>query len=580
MRQEFRPLAYSDGLTQETLLRKAVEECQDVSASSVELAGRIIDWPTEYHFSRTRHNLIRFIKFTREDRVLELGAGCGAMTRYLGEQAGHVIAVEGSRRRAEIAAARCRDQDNVSICCDSISQLKLDGRFDYVTLIGVLEYSPCFIDAAEPALACLQSAASHLTDQGTLVLAIENQFGLKYFSGCSEDHLGIPYFGIQGLYGKKTPVTFGRLELKNLLNRAGFESVEFYYPFPDYKLPSLLFSEDAFTCEQLNLGDLLIRHESRDYSGGTVRAFNESLAWHSIARNGLAQDLANSFLVLASPRQRKSPRGPSWFARSYSDNRRRCFSTETIIHPTDADGIKVEKRRMYPESLLPADSALGVFWRGEDSTHFIQGQLLDSDLRRQLALGGTVETLMPSFSAWNNELLKISVRGTNGERLIPAFGIDLIPRNFIVGAQGSLSFFDTEWQFASSIPHCLILIRGIAYSVIANRYAPGLSGKKVKDIVISIAARLGCEIREEHLMDAVRIEDELQDFVQDFRASSFQRVLDYSLPIRDPSNYVTLIQQAEEEAKLWKDHAQRIKATASWQLTKPLRFLSYLMKKL
>jgi hypothetical protein len=161
---------------------------------------------------------------------------------------------------------------------------------------------------------------------------------------------------------------------------------------------------------------------------------------------------------------------------------------------------------------------------------------------------------------------------------MPAFGIDLIPRNFVVGAQGSLSLFDAEWRFTSIITHHLILVRGIAYAVAACPYAPGLSGKKVKDVVISIVAGLGYEISEEDLVNAVRIEDEFQGFVHDTSMSPFQQVLDHIFPVQEPSSLLTLIHQAEETTQLRKE-IQRIKATASWQLTKPLRFWSYLFKK-
>jgi 16S rRNA A1518/A1519 N6-dimethyltransferase RsmA/KsgA/DIM1 with predicted DNA glycosylase/AP lyase activity len=80
------------------------------------------------------------------------------MTRYLGETGATVIAVEGSLRRAEIAAERCRDLRNVSVYCDNLIQFEAEGHFDIVTLIGVLEYAPCFISSEDPVGACLAAA--------------------------------------------------------------------------------------------------------------------------------------------------------------------------------------------------------------------------------------------------------------------------------------------------------------------------------------------------------------------------------------------------------------------------------------
>ena len=99
-------IAYSDGDALEKGLLATLGQCRDISSSSEQLRGHIRDWPSEYHFSPVRHNLLRPFAIGSATRVLELGCGCGAMTRYLGERAASVVAVEGSALRAAIAAER------------------------------------------------------------------------------------------------------------------------------------------------------------------------------------------------------------------------------------------------------------------------------------------------------------------------------------------------------------------------------------------------------------------------------------------------------------------------------------------
>ena len=106
--------------------------------------------------------------------------------------------------------------------CDDLLQFVDHTHYDWVLLIGVLEYAPVFSDEPEPVQHYLRTAKQHLAAQGRLVVAIENRLGLKYFNGCTEDHVGTAYFGLHDMYGPKTPVTFGRRELTEQMQQTGF----------------------------------------------------------------------------------------------------------------------------------------------------------------------------------------------------------------------------------------------------------------------------------------------------------------------------------------------------------------------
>jgi SAM-dependent methyltransferase len=235
--------------------------------------------------------------------VLEIGAGCGAVTRYLGDIGAEVLALEGSQRRAAIARNRTRGLSNVEVLSDNFDDFMSLGDFDFITLIGVLEYAPMFMRGENPALEMIKKARSMLGADGKLILAIENKLGLKYFAGAPEDHTGEPMYGLESRYTDAQAKTFGRQELEALIKQSGFLEVETLAPYPDYKFPvsivtPLGFSTPAFDCAAL------IQHSvDKDPQMPKTTAFSMGRAWPAVVQNGLAQELANSFLIVASTQQ-------------------------------------------------------------------------------------------------------------------------------------------------------------------------------------------------------------------------------------------------------------------------------------
>ena len=100
---EYQSIDYSDGEEVEQRLQHIIDTASDISSLSPELRQHCTDWPTIYHLSGLRANILRPFEISEEHDVLEIGAGCGALSRYLGECGASVLALEGSLRRACIA---------------------------------------------------------------------------------------------------------------------------------------------------------------------------------------------------------------------------------------------------------------------------------------------------------------------------------------------------------------------------------------------------------------------------------------------------------------------------------------------
>ena len=467
--------SYSDGVEVEERLLSTVANAEDRSTFSQELAESICDWPTEYYFSRFRHCLVRPLELHSGDRVLELGCGCGAITRYLGEIGAQVVAVEGSLARARVAAERCRDLTNVQVVVDDLLSFETDERFDCILLIGVLEYAALFSGREKPFEHYLQAVTRFLAPGGRVVIAIENKVGLKYFNGCGEDHIGVPFFGVQDLYGTRTARTFGRRELISLLSASGLSQVRFYYPFPDYKLPSVVLSEDALTDPGFDAVDLLARCHARDYTGSPYRGFDEALAFSVLHTNGLVADLSNSFLIVATP-DKQPLAGATELAFAWSVNRAPEYCTQTTF-VRSGSGIRVVK-----EPLTSSAKGSRTVDEGLTITHHVSGSVyrpgrqLLWNLLRARASGGDVESIVQALRPWMEFLLQrarvspapiaaVSEKPpTLSSYVLAGEFLDCTPFN-LLNIDGELAPIDDEWQSENDISLGWVVTRGVLWSM-------------------------------------------------------------------------------------------------------------------
>ncbi|XGA79220.1 class I SAM-dependent methyltransferase [Halomonas sp. CH40] len=461
---------YSDGDEIEDRLLNVVHTSTDVSLFSKDLIQHQTDWPSTYHFSADRVNLLRPLASTlASSKVLELGCGCGAITRYLGELGAEVVALEGSLRRAEIAAARTRDLNTVTIVADRLQDLPLQGAFDVVTLIGVLEYSQVFVDAEDPIQAVLERAKSYLKPSGVLLVAIENQLGLKYFAGAPEDHgVGI-MSGINDLYTDESAITFGHQELKERIQEAGFSQVETFLPFPDYKLPMLVVHPSGHKKKipGWNLGTLLSNSAPYDKQKIPDPTFSLERAWPLVVRNGLTADLANSHLFVASL-ETSSFVDKKVLASYFSPNRAGEYSQQIDFVVEEKKKITIRR-----QSLLNTLATLALETKTPET--YLPGSLHSDLLHRVIqrpnwSLKDILHWCLPWVEALRDHRVEpnemsFNLFGTDYREWLPGHFIDAIPRNLILQSDGTWSFIDLEWVEEQPLPLALVVYRGLVVTL-------------------------------------------------------------------------------------------------------------------
>ncbi|MEU0880012.1 class I SAM-dependent methyltransferase [Lentzea sp. NPDC005914] len=284
-------ITYLDGAEQ--LVGAIVAEAGDRGSLSDELhhaAGE--NWAERYHLDRGRVNVLRALDLPAGAVALEIGSGCGAITRYLGENLALVDSVEPVAARAAVGAQRVADLDNVRVFVGVVDDVPDEQAYDLVFVIGVLEY-------VQDRPAFLESLRRKLKPGGTLVLAIENQLGVKYLAGGREDHSGIPWDGVQGYPNGGPAQTFARRPLENLLSGAGFRPVRTLGCFPDYKITRAVLTAELVDRHPA-LATEIPQFPSPDRGFPNERPVDEALLWRQFVDAGIAAEAWNSFLVIAT----------------------------------------------------------------------------------------------------------------------------------------------------------------------------------------------------------------------------------------------------------------------------------------
>ncbi len=285
---------YSDGEIEDELLQ-IVRNTPPAAFQSVIEEKK--SWPVLYHLSDIRGNIVDSLPITGKDKVLEIGSGCGAITAKLADKAGSVTCVDLSAKRSQVNAYRNQDKDNISIYVGNFADIEpnLDMDYDYVCLIGVFEYASSYMESGEPYVDFLRIICKHAKNNGRVVIAIENKFGLKYWAGCKEDHVGDYFASLEGYPRGGSARTFTRKGLEKIFAECEINNYSFYYPYPDYKLPWAIYSDRHLPGK----GELTdnIRNLDRD----RLYLFDESRVYDSIVEDDEYPLFANSYMVILGP---------------------------------------------------------------------------------------------------------------------------------------------------------------------------------------------------------------------------------------------------------------------------------------
>lgn len=270
--------------------------------------------------SEIRENILNWYDFKQDATILELNGNYGEITGLLCKRAKRVVSIESSKKYATIIEKRHKDKENLELIVGNFEKIELPEQFDYVVIVGMVE------NLKE----ALNYAKKHLKEEGTILLAVNNRFGVKAWITTKEE--------AKVVNNQKIAISKERLEqlLKGM-------KVEYYYPLPDYKMPNVIYTSKGMPTISNIYRDLTYKDE-------TVN-FKEVDAYREILQNNPEdfKKFANSFLLEISKGQKRE--NDIKFI-SFSNMRKDKYRIKTIVREKQVEKTAVnEKAKQHIEKV-------------------------------------------------------------------------------------------------------------------------------------------------------------------------------------------------------------------------------------
>ena len=255
--------------------------------------------------SPIRENLLEWLDYTGCEEALQIGSGCGALTGILAARCAHVTVADGADENLAVNRQRNQAYDNITYGYESGPGG--DGVFDLVVMAGLGE--------GQGAEESISFGAHYLREGGRLILACDNALGLRFLAG-----------------GDHTEGSCTRKQIRDACHKAGLDQVEFYYPMPDYRLPTSIYSDRYLPGKGETAGT------GAAYDGPRYACLSEEEVYDMLIQEEDFGRFANSFLVVASV---DGPGEKTIYAK-YNRTRKEDFQIRTSIQEQDGNR-KVEK---------------------------------------------------------------------------------------------------------------------------------------------------------------------------------------------------------------------------------------------
>ncbi len=267
-----------------------------------------------YALSDQRENLVEWYPFRPEGTLLQVGSDYGALTGVYSRKVSRVDVLDVSQENLDVNRLRHVELDgrgNISYHKGTVMQYASECRegaaaamtgagcekYDYVVFAGSLN---------EDSRQQIEAAKKLLKPDGELLVAVCNPYGLKYWAGAPRDSYCLSKQAVEKLLegGAK----------------------QYYYPMPDYKLPTTIFSDQCLPGKG-DLTDTISAYDFPKYLTMDVGA-----SYDAVCEDGQFDQFANAYLVVWKADGDFAPSEIGYI--KYNRTRRERFQIKTAIEGT------------------------------------------------------------------------------------------------------------------------------------------------------------------------------------------------------------------------------------------------------
>lgn len=475
-------------------------------------------------------------------------------------------------------------------------------KFDYIVITGAFERANEYINGDNCFEELLKYCENLLKEDGKILLATNNKFGIQYWNNKKYiDYEENSYYGLYKEIEYNKPQNFSKKQLSKMINELNLKA-NFYYVFPDYKMPNLIYSEGY------NLSKEDIERVFTYYDENQLINFYEKQVLNQIRKEGkeFLNFFANSFFIEISKKEIINNVNYVTFTNYRKEKYRVCtiIKDNEVIKKAANDKAKEHILEMKEFYQYLNEYNINVVEQYKDNK-FISKYIKDFE-RYDVYLedSKTIEELKERLKVYtdilydksidyneidvkklNNDIRKINVEKLKKLKFLKYGFLDLIPKNcFYINER--LSVFDQEWM-EQYIPVEYIIYRAIKNTNLVEKFTERIYRELKLSEFIDIFENLEKNFSEK-IVDKILLYDVFNRKVMT-QAETIATLKHYRNLNEIKENEIikltsenqqkdNKIRDLEEKLSNKENEIQAIINSKSWKITKPLRKLKGLTK--